>query len=127
MTSTEHDIDSGRVFGGLSPKKIILQGRSAGLYLLSKWKIILLVAILFGLLGVALIFFKKPQYAAEITFTLDEGSIPTGKTSFSELGEELGLGSSLDAGGVFSNISNIGELLQSRIIFEKTLRSAVLT
>ena len=39
------------------------------------------------------------------------------------MSEQLGIGSLMDAGGVFSSATNIVELMQSRLMIEKTLRN----
>lgn len=94
-----------------------------GRYLLSKWWIILGAGVLLGLAGAAYSLTKKPQFIAEATFVLDEEATQSPRSGISELSEELGLGS--DAGGVFRSPTNIMELMQSRLLMEKTLRSTV--
>jgi len=106
-----------------SPRKFILQLQGLGRYLLSKWLVILAVALLFGIAGAAYSFTKKPQYIAEMTFVLDEEATQSPRSGISQLSEELGLGS--DAGAVFSSPTNIAELMMSRLLIEKTLRSTV--
>jgi uncharacterized protein involved in exopolysaccharide biosynthesis len=90
-------------------------------YLLSKWKVILLVAIIAGLAGLSLSIFRKITYTAACTFVLEEES----KSGL--LGQYAGLASmagvSLDnAGGLFTG-DNIIELYKSRSMIEKTLLS----
>ena len=106
-----------------SPRKFILQLQGLGRYILSKWLVILAVALLFGIAGAAYSFTKKPQYIAEMTFVLDEEATQSPRSGISQLSEELGLGS--DAGAVFSSPTNIAELMMSRLLIEKTLRSTV--
>ena len=109
-----------------SPQQFIIQVRSAGWYILSKWKIILLFGILAGLAGAGYSSLKKPQYIAELTFALDEEVIQTPKSGLSELSEELGISSGgAHAGSVFSSATNILELMQSRLLVEKTLKTSV--
>jgi hypothetical protein len=112
-------------FQEFSPRKFILQVRSTGAYVLSKWWIIIIVAILFGLAGAATAFLKKPLYVAETTFALDDEPVSGSKNSLSKLATELGLEVNVDAGTVFSSITNIVELMQSRLLIEKTLRRTV--
>src|SRR5882672_10993541 len=107
-----------------SPRKFLLQVQSAGRYIRSKWKMILLAGILAGLGGGVYSLFKKPVFVAEITFVLDEEATQAPRSGLSVLGEELGLGGA-DAGGVFSSPTNIAELMMSRLLVEKTLRSTV--
>jgi Chain length determinant protein len=125
MTANTSMHNSNRVFDEFSPKKLILQGRSAFKYVLSRWKLILLAGILLGAAAAIYTFFTKPNYQAEITFAIDEvPSEPAAKSTFSEISDELGLGTTLDGGTVFSSLTNIVELMQSRLLIEKTLRSA---
>lgn len=123
--STISTPDSNRIFEEFSPRKLILQVRSTLLYILSKWWIIILFATVCGIAAGAYYYFKKPMYIAEITFALDEGVTQSPGNGFSELGAELGIGSPFDAGTIFSSITNIVELMQSRLLIEKTLRRSV--
>jgi len=97
--------------------------QALGRYILSKWWIILGAGILLGLAAALYSMTKKPQYIAEVTFVLDEEATQAPRSGISQLSEELGLGA--DAGGVFSSPTNIMELMQSRLLMEKTLRSTV--
>lgn len=125
MTDTFIQPDSNRVFDEFSPKKLIILVQRSGSYIFSKWLIILIVAILFGTAGAIRSYLKKPLYNAEITFALDEGAGQSAKNDYSQLSEQLGIETVLDAGGVFSSPTNIVELMQSRLLIEKTLRSTI--
>lgn len=126
MAATTSSSDSARVFDEFSPKKIILQTRSAFRYVLSQCKWVLLVAIIFGIGAAIYSFFKKPVYAAEITFAIDENSGPqSSAATLPTINAEALLNTSLDGGTVFSSLTNIVELMQSRLLIEKTLRSSV--
>ncbi|MBC7508069.1 MAG: hypothetical protein H7320_04860 [Ferruginibacter sp.] len=114
-----------RVFDEFSPKKMIEQIQSVIRYILSKWLIILLVASIFCIIGAVYTSFKKPTYVAEITFALDEGAAQSARTDLSAISEQLGIGPIMEAGGVFSSVTNIVELMKSRLLVEKTLRSKV--
>lgn len=122
MTAVTPNTDTARTFDEFSPRKLILQIQRAFAYIFSKWKIILLVALLCGIALAIYSYFKKPYYVAEVTFTLDEEATQGAKSGFSALGEELGL-TSPEAGGVFSSTTNIVELMRSRLVIEKTLRT----
>lgn len=111
-------------FDEFSPKKILRAIRTIWAYVRSKLKWILGLAILSGIIGASIAYFKKPLYAAEITFALDEEKALHNKSEFSEFSEQLGL-APIDGGNVFSNVNNIAELIKSRLIIEKTLRSTV--
>ncbi|MDO6430410.1 Wzz/FepE/Etk N-terminal domain-containing protein [Flavitalea sp. BT771] len=123
MTSNRSDQEQPREYQEFSPRRFILQVQGLGRYILSKWLIILAVALVFGIAGAAYALTKKPQYVAEMTFVLDEEATQSPKSGISQLSEELGLGS--DAGSVFSSPTNIAELMMSRLLIEKTLRSTV--
>jgi len=115
-----------KVFEEFSPRKLVLQLRSSLSYILSKWIIISLFSILTGLAAAFYYSFKKANYTAEITFALDEGVTQNKNSDFSELSDALGLPVSFDAGTIFSSMTNIVELMQSRLLMEKTLRSSVI-
>jgi hypothetical protein len=126
MTDSNNTNSGDERFDQFSPKKLILQVQDINRNVLRKWKIILLVAVLCGLAGGIYSFRKKTHYVAEMTFALDEGAMPNPKTGFAALQQELGIyGSNLEAGGVFSSIINILELIRSRFLIEKTLRNSI--
>lgn len=92
-------------------------------YLYSRWKMILCIAFIFALIGLAYGYFKKPVYTASTTFVLESGESGAGG-----LGQYLGLASlagidlSGKGGGVFQG-DNILELYKSRKMIEKALLS----
>jgi hypothetical protein len=108
---------------GLSPRILFLQVLDGIAYLRSKWLIILIAATILGIAGTIMTWLKKPLYKAEITFSIDEGDRSSGKSEFSVYSEQLGLGP-VDGGSLFSTSKNIEELLKSRLLMEKTLRSS---
>lgn len=128
MDTVYHTNESQKIQDDFSPKKFILQISSMSSYLLSKWLMILLFASLFGIAGIIYASTKDDVYTSEITFALDEEATQRAQNGFVELGEELGLGSSsVDASGaLFGRMTNIVELMQSRLLIEKTLRDTVL-
>jgi hypothetical protein len=129
MRNDPSDLPGDRVFDQFSPKRFILQIRSIFLFILSRWKSVLLAGIVMGLAGIAYSYFKKVDYVAEVTFALDEGAASAAQNTrngLSDFTEALGIGQpSYDAGGVFSTPTNIVELMTSRLLIEKTLRSSV--
>lgn len=115
------------VFNEFSPKILILQARKMLFYLRSKWIAILVIAIIIGLIPAIYYSFKKATYIAEVTFALDETvAQPSAGTLHSDFGiaGEIGLGS-YDAGTIFASMTNIIELMQSRLLIEKTLRKSI--
>jgi hypothetical protein len=110
----------------ISLKELIEKAKEWYVYLLSKWKIIVLAGIAGAALGLTYSFIKKPIYTATLTFALedDKGSGGGG------LGSALGLASSfgIDLGGGGGSIftgSNLTELFKSRTMVEQTLLTPV--
>lgn len=125
MSLESQNINSDRVFDEFSPKKLLFQLKSVIDYVISKWLIILLIAILCAIATYYYTILKKPTYLAVITFALDDGVAANTKSPYAKLEQEFGIELGTDAGGVFSSTSNIVELIQSRLLIEKTLKSTV--
>jgi hypothetical protein len=92
-------------------------------YLLSKWMIIAIVCIIFGLLGVLYAWIKKPLYVAEMSFVTDTESKGT-FSAYAGLAAQFGL----DLGGGNSTLfegDNLIELLKSKNLVMQTLLSPV--
>jgi hypothetical protein len=109
----------------ISLRELLQKVREWYLYLISRWKIIVLAAFIGGALGLGYSFFKKPIYTATLSFALEDE-----KAGGGGLGSALGLASSLglDLGGGGGSIftgSNLTELFKSRTMVEKTLLSPV--
>lgn len=121
MHQNSHNLE-GSSLDGLSPRILLLQLEEGISYLKSKWLVIISVGVLFGIIGASMAWMKKPLYKAEITFSIDEGDPTSDKSEFSAFSEQLGLGP-VDGGSVFSTAKNIEQLLKSRLLIEKTLRS----
>ena len=106
----------------ISLKELIEKANDWVAYLLSQWKIIILVGIIGAALGLMYSFSKKPVYTASLSFVLEgeqsgDGGIGSLANSF---GFDLGSG----GGGIFSG-SNLMELFKSRSMVEQTLLSPV--
>lgn len=93
------------------------------LYLISKWKIIVLAGITGGSLGLLYAVLTKAEYNARCTFVLEEAD-KGGLGSFSGLASLAGidLNSLGGSSGIFQG-DNIIELYKSRSMIEKTLLS----
>lgn len=104
----------------ISLKELIVKLKDWCLYLLSKWKIIVLAGLVGGFLGLAYSLTKKPIYTATLTFAMED------EKGGGSLGGALGLASSFgldlggSGGGIFSG-TNLTELFKSRSMVEKTL------
>lgn len=102
-------------------KDVILKLIQWWQYLLSRWKTIVLAAIIGGVLGIAYSAMTKPQYIATLSFALDDeksgGSLGAAAGLASQFGFDLGASG---GGGAFSG-DNLLELMKSRSMVEKTL------
>ena len=105
-------------------KQLVEKGREWFYYILSQWKVILLVGVIGGALGFVYSISKKPIYTATLSFALED------EKGSSSLGGALGLASQfgLDLGGGGGSIftgSNLTELFKSRSMVEQTLLTPV--
>jgi hypothetical protein len=108
----------------ISLKELILKLSSAFNYLIRKWIIILLSAIVGGALGLSYSIYKKTIYTATSTFVLEDnkaGGLGQYAGLASLAGIDIGGGSS---SGIFQG-DNILELYKSRVMIEKTLLTKV--
>jgi uncharacterized protein involved in exopolysaccharide biosynthesis len=111
----------------ISLKELIFKIREWYQFLLTKWKIIIVVSALGGAIGLTYAFFQKPIYKAELTFAMEDeksgggGGLSSALGLASTFGIDLGGGG---AGGVFSGV-NLMALMKSRKIVEKSLLSQV--
>ena len=108
----------------ISLKELIVKLKDWYSYLLSKWKTILVVGILGGILGFTYAYFKKPIYTAETTFVLEEGdSGGGGLGAYAGLASMAGIDLGGGGGGIFQG-DNILQLYKSRRMIQETLLSA---
>jgi hypothetical protein len=110
----------------ISLKELIFKIREWYYFLLSKWKLIILVSAIGSAIGLTYAFFQKPVYYATLTFAMEDEKSGGGGLSgalglASSFGIDLGAGG---AGGAFSG-ANLMALMKSRKIVEKTLLSPV--
>jgi uncharacterized protein involved in exopolysaccharide biosynthesis len=110
----------------ISLKELILKIREWYQFLLTKWKLIILLSAIGGAIGLTYAFFQKPIYKADLTFAMEDEKSGGGGLSgalglASSFGFDLGGGG---AGGAFSG-ANLITLMKSRKIVEKTLLSPV--
>lgn len=102
---------------------LLLKLKEWFVFLLGKWKIIVLVGIVGGAAGFGYATLGKPVYTATLTFAMEEDES-------SSLGGALGLASQLgfdlgtNGGGAFAG-PNIMELFKSRNMVEKALMAPV--
>ena len=109
----------------ISLKELILKIKEWYNFLLTKWKLIVLMGVIGGVIGFTYAIFQKPIYKASLTFAMEDE-----KTGGGGLSSALGLASSLgidlgsSAGGAFAG-ANLIELMKSRKLVEKTLLSPI--
>jgi uncharacterized protein involved in exopolysaccharide biosynthesis len=72
----------------ISLKELILKIKEWYIFLLSKWKLIVLMGVIGGLIGFTYAYFQKPTYKATLTFAMEEE-----KSGGGGLGGALGLAS----------------------------------
>jgi hypothetical protein len=106
----------------ISLKDLILKIKEIWKYLLSKWKIIVIVGVLGASLGLLYSILETPEYKATLSFSVIEKSSSGG--GLSALAGQFGFNVGSSGDGVFSG-SNMVELLQSRNLIERTLLSEV--
>jgi uncharacterized protein involved in exopolysaccharide biosynthesis len=109
----------------ISLKELILKIKEGYQFLLTQWKLIILMGVIGSVIGFTYAYFQKPTYKATLTFAMEEE-----KSSGGGLGGALGLASQFgidlgsSAGGAFAG-SNLIELMKSRKLVEKTLLSPI--
>jgi len=94
-------------------------------YLLLKWKIIVLCGLFGAGLGLSYSLLKKISYKATLSFALEDEKGGGGIGSALGLASSLGLDLGGSGGGIFS-ASNLTTLFKSRAMVEKTLLSSVI-
>ncbi len=105
-------------------KELLLKAKEWYVFLLSKWKTIVLVGTIGALLGLGYSFTKKPIYTATLTYALEDGKASGGGLGNLASSFGLDLGSAGSNSGAFSG-ANLMELFKSRAMVEKTLLSPV--
>jgi hypothetical protein len=108
----------------ISLKELIIKIKNWASFLINKWKIILLISLIGGMIGFLVATNRKPTYTAVLTFAMDEdkggggGGLSGAIGLASSLGLDLGGGGT--SGGAFA-ASNLAELMKSQYIIEKVL------
>jgi hypothetical protein len=105
-------------------KELLLKAKEWYVFLLSKYKTIVLAGIVGALLGLGYSFYKKPIYTATLTYALEDGKVTGGGLGSLASSFGLDLGSVGGNSGAFSG-ANLMELFKSRAMVEKTLLAPV--
>lgn len=106
----------------ISLKDTILKAKEWVYYLLSKWKLILIIFFIGGSIGFIRIKRQPILYNAELTYILEESNQSSNNNNLGLLAGQLGLSnpSSNMNSGMFSG-SNLTEFMKSKALFEKVL------
>ncbi|SNR49552.1 Wzz/FepE/Etk N-terminal domain-containing protein [Flavobacterium sp. ov086] len=109
----------------ISLKDLLVMTKKWCIYLLSRWRIIVLAGIIGSVLGLTYSFIKKPVYTATLSFALEDDQSGGGLGGALGLVGSLGLDLGGNAGGIFTG-SNLTELFKSRSMVEQTLLTPVI-
>jgi len=103
--------------------EIIQKFKSVFSFIMTKWKTVIIVSVIAGIVGFLFAWFQDPKYIAEMTFvTESEQSSSLG--GYANIAAQFGLDIGGGASSVFSE-DNLVELLKSRILIDKTLLTSV--
>ena len=105
-------------------KELLLKAKEWYVFLLSKWKTIVLAGSIGALLGLGYSFTKKPVYTATLTYALEDGKASGGGLGSLASSFGLDLGSAGSNSGAFAG-ANLMELFKSRAMVEQTLLAPV--
>jgi hypothetical protein len=105
-------------------KELLLRAKEWYVFLLSKWKTIVLAGIIGAILGLGYSFIKKPIYTATLTYALEDGKAAGG--GLGSLASSFGfdIGGASGNSGAFAG-ANLMELFKSRAMVEQTLLAPV--
>jgi hypothetical protein len=92
-------------------------------FLLSKWKIIVLAAMIGAILGIGYSFIKKPVYTAALTFAIEDDK-SGGTGGVLSLASQFGISLGSSGGSIFEG-TNLIELFKSRTMVEQALMKPV--
>jgi hypothetical protein len=108
----------------ISLKELILKIKEWYQFLLTQWKLIILMGLIGGVIGFTYAFFQKPTYKAVLTFALEEDKGGGGMSGALGLASQFGFDIGGSGGGAFAG-SNLIDLMKSRLLVEKTLLNPI--
>ena len=109
----------------ISLKELLQKIKEWYLFLLTKWRLIIAIAFIGGIIGFTYAYFQKPIYKASLTFAMeDEKGGGGGLSGALGLASSLGIDLGSSGGGAFAG-ANLIELMKSRKLVEKTLLSPI--
>jgi hypothetical protein len=103
----------------ISLKEMILTFREWWIYMLSKWKLIILLGIVGGGAGLSYALLSEPEYIAETVFVLENAKSDGGGVA--SIAAKFGLGGMSSSSGLFGDEDNIMVFLKSRTMVSQTL------
>ena len=107
----------------ISISDLLSKLKSGSNYLKTKWLTLLIAGLFGGIIGLGYAFLKKPIYAANCTFVLDENIKGGGLSQYAGLASLAGIDLGGNTGGGLFEGDNIIELYKSRLMIEKALLS----
>ena len=108
----------------VSFKEIILLIQDWAAYIFTKWKILLIAAVIGGLIGLVYSWNQKVTYTATTIYILEDGGTSNNQNGSLALANQFGFGSGMSSGGLFAG-ANLTELMKSKLIFYEVLLSPV--
>ena len=108
----------------ISLKDLVFKIREWYQFLLTKWKLIIIVSAFGGIVGLTSAFFQKTSYTATLTFAMENENSGGGLSGAMGLASSFGIDLGGSGVGAFSG-ENLMALMKSRKIVEKTLLSPV--
>jgi hypothetical protein len=108
----------------ISLKELFQKIKVFSIYLLSKWRIIMLAGIVGAVLGLTYSIVRKPIYTATLTFALEDEKSGGGFGGALGLASSFGIDLGTGGGSIFTN-ANLTELFKSRTMVEETLLTPV--
>jgi uncharacterized protein involved in exopolysaccharide biosynthesis len=108
----------------ITVKELLEKGKEMYSFLISKWKIILLVGVLGAILGLSYSIIKKPVYMARLSFALENEKSSSGLSGALGLASTFGIDLGGSGGSIFAG-SNLTELFKSRSMVEQTLLTPI--
>ena len=111
----------------ISLKELIFKIKEWVTFFKSKWKAIIIVGTIGGLIGLTIALFENPTYKAVLTFAMEEdkGSGGGGLSGALGLASSFGIDLGGTGGGGAFAASNLSELMKSRLLVEKVLLNPI--
>ena len=108
----------------ISLKELILKIKEWYQFLLTQWKLIILMGVIGGVIGFTYAYRQPITYKATLTFALEEDKGGGGMSGALGLASQFGFDIGGSGGGAFAG-SNLIELMKSRLLVEKTLLNPI--